>query len=174
METTKGKPIFIYAEYAYIVDKTSGDKTIWCCDRKRHGQCRGRIHTINDNLVLSIGEHNHEPKAEAAEMIAIRTQMANEAKMRISRDAIVIPDEFTKTIANRTFLQHDSGLKDKQMLIFAIKKQLGILERSTTIFLDGTFSVVPGLFFQLYTIHCDYMNHVFPMIYVLLPAQPEV
>ncbi|CAF1422882.1 unnamed protein product, partial [Didymodactylos carnosus] len=37
MEIAKGKPIFIHAGYAYIVDKTSGDKTIWCCDRKRHG-----------------------------------------------------------------------------------------------------------------------------------------
>ncbi|CAF0849458.1 unnamed protein product [Didymodactylos carnosus] len=99
MKITKGKPIFIHGGYAYIVDKTSGDKTIWCCDRKRHGQCRGRIHIINDNVVLSIGEHSHEPKAEAAEMIAARTQMANEAKMASKKIHNIVATDITDIIS---------------------------------------------------------------------------
>ncbi|CAF1646363.1 unnamed protein product, partial [Didymodactylos carnosus] len=116
METTKSKSIFIHAGYAYIVDKTSGDKTTWCCDRKRHGQCRGRIHTINDSVVLSIGEHNHEPKAEAAEMIAARTQMASEAKMtsKKTHDNIATDiDRLSRQAVKSNSSHHDDGLLDK-------------------------------------------------------------
>ncbi|CAF2419286.1 unnamed protein product [Rotaria sp. Silwood2] len=61
MKTCKGKPIFEYQGYLYIVSKESGDKVIWCCHNYRHGQCRGRLHTIHNQVTQTVGVHNHEP-----------------------------------------------------------------------------------------------------------------
>ena len=46
-----------------------------------------------------------------------------------------------------------------------------MLENATHIYLDGTFSVVPELYFQLYTIHVEYLHHILPTVYVLLPGE---
>ncbi|CAM4949605.1 unnamed protein product, partial [Rotaria socialis] len=37
----------------------------------------------------------------------------------------------------------------------------------------GTFSVVPELYFQLYTIHVEYLHHILPTVYVLLPGKKQ-
>ena len=42
------------------------------------------------------------------------------------------------------------------------------MERSSDVFVDGTSSVVPRLFFQLYTVHGEYMSSVCQMVYALL------
>ena len=46
---------------------------------------------------------------------------------------------------------------------------LGELRNASTWMLDGTFKVVPSLFFQLYTIHAIRGSHVFPCVYAFLP-----
>ncbi|CAF3917289.1 unnamed protein product, partial [Rotaria sp. Silwood1] len=43
-------------------------------------QCRGRLHTIDDQVVLTVGEHNHEPSHLAGEVIASRTKTNDAAK----------------------------------------------------------------------------------------------
>jgi hypothetical protein len=46
-----------------------------------------------------------------------------------------------------------------------------MLENANNIYLDGTFSVVPELYFQLYTIHATFLNHILPAVYILLPGE---
>ncbi len=38
-------------------------------------------------------------------------------------------------------------------------------------FIDGTFKVVPEIFFQLFVIHALYRDHVLPVLFVLLPGK---
>ena len=57
--TTKGKPTHLVDGYAFTVEKMSGDKTIWSCGWKSHGLCRSRLHTINEQIVRTIGMHPH-------------------------------------------------------------------------------------------------------------------
>lgn len=218
METTKGKPIYEHQGYLYIINKESGDKVIWCCRNYRHGQCRGRLHTINGQVTQLVGDHNHEPIHSAGEVIEARTQTAHAAKQTVNtthdivatgvsqlsdhaitslpnlqnlkrtvqrirqkhqnplplptkRDSLVIDPIFTKTNRDRTFLQFDSGPTDQRILIFSTKKQLKMLKDGSHIYLDGTFDVVPELYFQLYTIHVTYFNHILPAVYVLLPGE---
>jgi hypothetical protein len=216
--TSRGKPACVVDGYVFTIEKQMDIKTIWCCSRKRHGQCKGRLHTINDQIVHKIDVHNHEPDANAMEVLDVRAKIAEESKSSnrsthdilataagsISGQAIgslpelqhlkrtirrirqkvqssiplpsslktlTIPSNLTKTTSNKTFLQYDSGPKSKRILIFSTKKQLKILKRSCTVFVDGTFSVVPSLFFQLFTIHCQYLDTVIPVIYALLPGK---
>ncbi|CAF1103796.1 unnamed protein product [Rotaria sp. Silwood1] len=220
METIKGKPIFEHQGYLYIFNKESSNKVIWCCRNYRHNNCRGRLHTINDQVVQTVGEHNHEPNHSSGEIIEARTKMTYAAKQTVNtthdivadgvsklsdhavaslpnlknikrtvrrirqkhqnpfplptnRDSLVIDPLFMKTNRNRTFLQFDSGPIDQRMLIFTTKKQLKILENGNYIYLDGTFDVVPELYFQLYTIHVKYLDHILPAVYILLPGKKQ-
>ena len=40
-------------------------------------------------------------------------------------------------------------------------------------FIDGTFKVVPEIFFQLFAIHALYKGHVFPVAFILLPSKSQ-
>ena len=54
-------------------------------------------------------------------------------------------------IGEEHFLKYDNGRKDR-ILIFGIRDSLDYLENSRNWFMDGTFSVSPPQFAQLYTI----------------------
>ena len=56
-----------------------------------------------------------------------------------------------------------------RMLVFATQQNLALLARSNHWVMDGTFKVVPELFFQLYTIHALHNSQVIPCVYALLP-----
>jgi hypothetical protein len=74
-----------------------------------------------------------------------------------------IPPRFTD------FLIHDSGEGSERMLLFGDPELLRCLERAHLWLADGTFKVVPTLFFQLYTIHFDSIGGLTPTaIYCLL------
>ena len=58
---------------------------------------------------------------------------------------------------------------DDKIVIFGTKNALQLLSEADTFFVDGTFSVCPSIFYQVFTIHIMKYNQVFPMIYTLLP-----
>ena len=60
-----------------------------------------------------------------------------------------------------------------RMLVFATQQDLGLLARSNHCFMDGTFKVVPELFFQLFTIHALHNSQVIPCVYALLPNKQQ-
>ncbi|CAF1143427.1 unnamed protein product [Rotaria sp. Silwood1] len=220
METTKGKPVFEHQGYLYIFNKESSHKIIRCCHNYRHGQCRGRLHTMNDQVIQTLGDQNHQPIHSARALIEARTKMNNAAKkttntthvsvadsifklsdhavaslpnlqnlkrtvqqicqkhqnslpLPANRNSLVIDPLFTETNRNRTFLQFDSGAIDQRLLIFSTKKKFKILENTNYIYLDETFNVIPELYFQLYSIHVAYLDHILPAAYVLLPGQRQ-
>lgn len=68
------------------------------------------------------------------------------------------------------FVQHDSGAGTDRIIVFGCAELLDGLARATMWLADGTFKVVPTLFFQLYTIHFQSVNGVNPAaLYCLLP-----
>ena len=82
----------------------------------------------------------------------------------------VIPDEFQSTSTGDRFLLYDSGVGDpERMVLFCTDQCLSLLEQSDHWFADGTFSVSPTIFFQLYTIHSICHGKVVPCVYALLP-----
>ena len=89
----------------------------------------------------------------------------------------MIPREFQEYELNSStgqmeqFLRHDSGPGPDRLLIFTTQNNLRLLETSDHWFADGTFSISPPLFTQLYTIHAEYLNQVHPALYALLPSK---
>lgn len=65
-------------------------------------------------------------------------------------------DKFSKTISGgKDFIlydRHEEG-DDGRLIIFGTEDNLAFLARCVGLFMDGTFGIVPPLFYQLYTIH---------------------
>ena len=70
------------------------------------------------------------------------------------------------------FLLFDSGNgDDDRILIFATDQAVKLLSNSGEWYCDGTFSVCPHMFFQLYTIHVRNNSNTIPCIFGLLPSK---
>ncbi|CAF1194376.1 unnamed protein product [Rotaria sordida] len=80
MEIVKGKLIFEHQGYRYIISNESSNKLIYCCCSYRHSPCRGRLHTINDDIVQTLGTHNYELDDSAGEEIIATAKMNDAAK----------------------------------------------------------------------------------------------
>ena len=73
-----------------------------------------------------------------------------------------------------SFYCGDSGYHPttRRTLLFSSRPNLSILEEAEHWVIDGTFKVVPSLFFQLLTIHALLSDGwVIPCVYVLLPCK---
>jgi MULE transposase domain/FLYWCH zinc finger domain len=72
------------------------------------------------------------------------------------------------TLNNDNFFQYDTGSDDpNRILVFYTSHALQQLVQSRTIFCDGTFKTVPTMFYQLYTIHGEVNDYVYPLVYAL-------
>lgn len=69
---------------------------------------------------------------------------------------LVFSEKFSKTIdSGKDFILYDRHEEDdnERLIIFGTEDNLAFLVRCTGLFMDGTFGIVPPLFYQLYTIH---------------------
>lgn len=70
----------------------------------------------------------------------------------------------------KDFVLFDSEGPEDRMLIFGCRDLLNGLSRASVWIADGTFKIVPSIFFQVYTLHFEYANGVSPVgLYCLLP-----
>ena len=68
-------------------------------------------------------------------------------------------------ITNRRdrFLLFDSGVGDgNRLIIFVANDAIRLLARNPHWFMDGTFKVCPGIFFQIYATHVIIDHQIFP------------
>lgn len=84
---------------------------------------------------------------------------------------LVIPDEFKITHNDELFLIYDSGPVEQRILLFSSPNFLKVLCNSENWFCDGTFSTVPLLFKQLFTVHALKEKLSIPLLFALLPGK---
>ena len=85
-----------------------------------------------------------------------------------------LPVEYTMTTNNATFLQFDNGeAAQNRMLVFYSPDSLERLADAQTFFMDGTFSVAPHPFKQLYTIRVPYKDVSVTAVYAFLPNKRQ-
>lgn len=88
----------------------------------------------------------------------------------ISRNGFIIPDNYTVTMSGEQFLLFDSGMDDEdRILIFGTNRMVQLMAQYQHWFIDGTFSVSPDIFYQLFTVHVLVQETVVPCLYGLLP-----
>ena len=83
-----------------------------------------------------------------------------------------LPEEYTTTTNNQQFLQYDNGQNaENRMLVLYSPESLERLANVQTffIFMDGTFSVPPHPFKQLYTIRVPFKDVTGTAVYAFLP-----
>ena len=72
------------------------------------------------------------------------------------------------------FLLYDSGRENMdRILLFGTAKSTNLLTENVHWFIDGTFKIVPDLFYQHVTIHCLVNKRTIPYIYALLPNKSQ-
>jgi hypothetical protein len=70
------------------------------------------------------------------------------------------------------FLLYDSGAEDEnRMMIFGTTNSIASLSRSLKIHADGTFKVTPAPFKQLYVLHFEENEKLFPAAFILLSGK---
>lgn len=67
------------------------------------------------------------------------------------------------------FWLFDSGATPGRILIFGRPRAIGILNSCSVLFGDGTFDVVPKLFYQMFVIFGSRFGTVTPFLFALLP-----
>lgn len=91
----------------------------------------------------------------------------------LSLEDLIIPNDLTKNAKGYEMLLHDSGANRSRFIIFATKQNLDILADCKQWAGDGTFSSVPSIFKQLYTIHGMVKGKLLPLVYILMPDKNE-
>ncbi|XP_030833106.1 uncharacterized protein LOC115920726 [Strongylocentrotus purpuratus] len=98
-----------------------------------------------------------------------RQENPNALPIPMTVEDLEIPVDQRLTLGGELFLYHDSGRNDpRRILVFTTERNLQLLSTSESWFADGTFKVVPTIFFQLWTIHATYEGHVVPLVYCLM------
>ncbi|XP_067668115.1 uncharacterized protein [Haliotis asinina] len=85
------------------------------------------------------------------------------------RADVNIPHNYAQTLSGDNFIIH----ADNKMTIFTMTSNLQHLSRADTFYCDGTFSISPSIYNQLYTIHAMVNHKMFPLIYGLLPDKKQ-
>ena len=87
----------------------------------------------------------------------------------ITISCLEIPEVLKTTHRGELFYAYDSGKEDRNRFIIVTTTQnLGQLEYSKTWAIDGTFSVCPLMFHQLYSIHGIVKDTTVPLVYCLM------
>ncbi|CAF3152751.1 unnamed protein product, partial [Rotaria sp. Silwood2] len=189
--TTRQKPRLDLNGYSYIMDRSTSKMTYWRCIKFHSHHCHARLHTciITNNVITSPTDDTCKLDGTTLEHRKFNEQITSRAlnteetpdiitthcykylsdpglarlpsrdnikrrirKLRQGKNIVqipndpnfsIIPVQLTKTFRENQFLHCDTGP-------------------------DGTFKVVPEIFYQLYIIYLVYRRHVMPVVYALL------
>jgi len=83
----------------------------------------------------------------------------------------ILKDMDVKTYEGNTFLQVNNA--EKGILLFSTEDNLKFLSKSTTFYVDGTFSYCTQFFYQFFTIHVMKNNHYVPLVFTLLKDKKQ-
>ncbi|CAF1683717.1 unnamed protein product, partial [Adineta ricciae] len=72
-----------------------------------------------------------------------------------------LPDQLKQTDRGESFVLHE----DKDLIIFTTNSNLSVLKTCKHWFADGTFSVSPEDFYQMFTLHGLFKSQVIPLVF---------
>lgn len=127
-------------------------------DAKPRNVVASELLTLSPDVMARLPKNSSMERAVRRERKKAHAPQANPQSRNFP-----IPEQF------RDFILFDSGEDDEMRILAMGKWELVECLRGAEWFGDGTFQVVPLLFFQLYTLHARVGNNYPPCIYFLLP-----
>ena len=103
----------------------------------------------------------------------VRRQTETQIPVPTRLDDIDLNSYFKKSELGSECVLYDSGSSDPNRITVFRAEDFRYLHEATTWIMDGTFSICPPLFLQLYTIHVVLFGGVFPVLFALLPNTYE-
>ena len=94
----------------------------------------------------------------------------NQEPLPRNREELEIPEQYQRLENGELFLLYDSGVGvANRIIIFGTQRNLDMLDMYDQYFMDGTFKIVPDLFYQLYTVHVmTAAGYMIPALFSLL------
>ncbi|XP_003737394.1 uncharacterized protein LOC100906240 [Galendromus occidentalis] len=122
--------------------------------------------------------HNEEeigaavPGFESVRSVLQRSRAKVRPLLPRSREEIDLDARWTHTLTGARFLLFDDGSINR-ILGFSTNELITSLCEASTVFMDGTFRVVPTIFTQLYSLHGFFKGEMVPFVYFLLPDKSK-
>ncbi|XP_041369007.1 uncharacterized protein LOC121383200 [Gigantopelta aegis] len=144
--------------------------------KERAGTSRG---TLTQLLVDSISDTPVDVRAELGKPDHIKRALRRERAKHMPKNPtslrdLMLDDEWTTSSDGDRFLIYDNGVDSSdRMLVFGTDDGLRHLASSESWFMDGTFTVAPLLFTQLYVIRVPLGESAVTCVYAFLPNKHQ-
>ena len=133
-------------------------------DDRTHAIIRANTQAMSDNVKAFL------PNIETMKRGIRRMREAGNLPAPARDDGnFEIPHGYSVLVNGEQFLRYDNNNGEARILIYATEASISFLANSDDWFMDGTFSVAPPQFTQLYTIHGLRNGHHVIGCYALLP-----
>lgn len=135
------------------------------------------INVIQNSDQATMGQMpNKDAARKLIQRVRNRNSMAPPAPKDLAELEILERYKLYKTTEGQDelFLLGDTGREDlNRILLFGRESYRTWTHLMSEVFMDGTFSLSPPLFEQVYAILCRRENYVFPVLYALLPNKQQ-
>ncbi len=85
---------------------------------------------------------------------------------------LIVPEHLKKTYRGELFLLEDSN-DEERVLLFSTEQNMKLLSSNSDWLGDGTFKILPLLFYQLYSVLVIINNYILPLAFGLLPNKKQ-
>ena len=115
------------------------------------------------------------PSTDAtAQQIRYKRRKTSEHPPGASNIGFVIPPSSTRLQHGGSFLHYDSADRNR-IMTFSVKFNLEVLATCGSWYINGTFKIIPKLFYQLMTVHEKTATGYFrPLMFIMLPSKTYV
>lgn len=88
--SSKGKEHLLHNGYRITLHRSGAKENFWCCAERRHGKCRGKAYTANNEVVRTSDHHNHAPDAAKNVAKVIRSKLKVAAETTSDSPQVVV------------------------------------------------------------------------------------
>ena len=172
--TKNGELVKLTGDHVHAQSPTKVEKKVLVNDIKDHA--RNSLNTVRDIIAINTQNTSNHVKASFPKISSIQNNICKirkkanmESPTPKTYQDLIIPEKYRKLPNGEDFILHDNNNNIKRIIIFGTKGNLKLLSDSRHWYCDGTFKASPLLFCQIFTIHAQLDDNVFPAIFALLP-----
>jgi len=133
---------------------------------------RRMIRSANHELSAEVIAQLPSTDASRQAINRIRSSNVDGGVNPTCRENVSISRELQTTFNGMKFLFEDTQDGDR-VLVFTTTDNLNIMRKNLDWLVDGTFSIAPKIYTQLFSFHASYFGKNLPLVYCLLPDKTK-